>query len=133
MKTFKKNQVISREGSKQETLMILLKGSVAIYKGDIKIAEFSETGTILGELGLILEKERTATIVALADTEVVDLDLDLDTLIIKYPGITRTILKSLAQRLVAMTDNYWELSSKTRIDDLSELENDYPGFKSRAE
>jgi len=122
MKFYKKGQILAEDGKKEKELFILMKGAVAVYKGDVKIAEFRDQGTIIGEMSLILETERTATIVALEDSEVVNLKISLELLIEKFPGIAKSIMKTMAERLALMTDNYWKLTSTTRVLDLSELD-----------
>jgi len=122
MKFYKKGQILAEDGKKEKELFILMKGAVAVYKGDVKIAEFRDQGTIIGEMSLIMETERTATIVALEDSEVVNLKISLELLIEKFPGIAKSIMKTMAERLALMTDNYWKLTSTTRVLDLSELD-----------
>lgn len=124
MKFYKKGEIIAEDGRMEKELFILMRGAVAIYKGDVKIAEFNETGTIIGEMSLILETKRTATIVAIEDSEVVNLKISLDLLIEKFPGIAKSIMKTMAERLANLTDNYWKLTSKTRAQDLQEFDDE---------
>ena len=91
---------------------------MGIYKGDVKVAEFKERGTIVGEMSVILDRPRTATIKAEEDTNVIDLNTDLDELIKSYPAITKDIIRSLAERLMNTTDEYWHLAEKVNIDEV---------------
>lgn len=112
MKFFKKNDVVVSEGTEDNLIYILTKGKIGIFKGDVKIAEFTEKGTVVGEMSTILRTPRTATIKALEDTYLITIDADIDTLILKYPDISKKILQSLAKRLKNTTDDLWRLAEK---------------------
>lgn len=116
MNFFKKNDIVVNEGSEDNLIYILTKGKIGIFKGDVKIAEFSEKGTVVGEMSTILKTPRTATIKALEDTYLITIDADLDTLILKYPDISKKILQSLAKRLKNTTNDLWKLAEKVETD-----------------
>ncbi|KAB2842954.1 MAG: cyclic nucleotide-binding domain-containing protein [Melioribacteraceae bacterium] len=115
MNFFKKNDIVVNEGSEDNLIYILTKGKIGIFKGDVKIAEFSEKGTVVGEMSTILKTPRTATIKALEDTYLITIDADLDTLILKYPDISKKILQSLAKRLKNTTNDLWKLAEKVEM------------------
>ena len=112
MKVFKKDQVIAFETSKEEKLFILVDGRIGIFKGNLKVAEFNEPGTIVGEIAIILRHQRTATIKAMEDSNVIVVETTIEDLIKNFPDITVKIIKNLAERLTATTDDYWKLSEK---------------------
>jgi len=116
MNFFKKNDIVVNEGSEDNLIYILTKGKIGVFKGDVKIAEFSEKGTVVGEMSTILKTPRTATIKALEDTYLITIDADLDTLILKYPDISKKILQSLAKRLKNTTNDLWKLAEKVEVD-----------------
>jgi CRP-like cAMP-binding protein len=60
---------------------------------------------VLGELSGILNKPRTASLVALEPTKIVFIDSGLDQLIVEHPDITKKILVNLAERLAKTTDD----------------------------
>lgn len=115
MKLFQKGEVITREGDTDNEILILVDGTVGIFKGDLKIAEFKDEGTILGEMSLILDRPRTATIKALTDAHLITLSADLYELMKRYPDILKKIIKNLAERLMKLTDEYHELAVKIDI------------------
>jgi CRP-like cAMP-binding protein len=117
MKFFKAGETLIQEGSNDNDLFILFNGSLGIYKGDVMVAKFKERGTIVGEMSTILDRPRTATIKALEDSNVIDLKTDLDELIKSYPAITKDIIRSLANRLMNTTDEFFHLADKVKIDD----------------
>ncbi|MDP4197337.1 MAG: cyclic nucleotide-binding domain-containing protein, partial [Bacteroidota bacterium] len=78
---FSAGDVIVHEGDKSRGFYILMAGKVGVYKDNVKVTEFNETGTVFGELGLILNKPRTATLFALEETKVLSIKTSLDDLI----------------------------------------------------
>ena len=69
--------------------------------------EFSERGVIFGELSGLLARPRTATMIALEDTEVMVVESSVDEVIRNQPEIANKILISLAERLAKTTDEMW--------------------------
>ncbi|MEI7812855.1 MAG: cyclic nucleotide-binding domain-containing protein [Ignavibacteria bacterium] len=102
----KQGDSIAREGAPSQGFYILISGKVGVYKNKIKIAEFTEQGTVMGEIGMILNKPRTASLIAMESTSVLNVKTDIDELIIKFPGITANLMYNLADRLYNTTDNY---------------------------
>lgn len=104
MTTFQKDQIIAVEGEPSKEIFMLVSGRVGVYKGHLLVAEFSEGGTIFGELSTILSKPRTASLVAIEETKVMILDRGIDELRVRYPEIYKNILLQLAKRVVETTD-----------------------------
>lgn len=112
MKLFKKDSIVATEGTKDSQLFILVDGRIGIFKGNLKVAEFSQPGTIVGEIGIILKQARTATIKVLEDSNVIVYDATIEDMIRNFPDITLKIMKNLAERLAITTKDYWKLSEK---------------------
>ncbi len=112
MQHFPKGFVLTREGNLDHSLFILISGKIGVFKGDIKIAEFSTKGTILGEMSIILKEARTATLKVLEDCHIVVIKADLKELVEKHPEIAQKIMKNLAERLNKTTKDFWKLSEK---------------------
>ena len=106
-KIFRKDEIITKEGYLSFEWYILISGCVGVYKGDIKMNEFSERGVIFGELSGLLARPRTATMIALEDTEVMVVESSVDEVIRNQPEIANKILISLAERLAKTTDEMW--------------------------
>lgn len=115
MNLFRKGEMIAREGDPGRDILILIDGKVGVFKGDVKIAEFGDEGTILGEMSMILDRPRTATIKALEDSHVMTLKADVYELMNRYPDIFKKIIKNLAERLMKLTDEFHELNVKIDI------------------
>jgi CRP-like cAMP-binding protein len=95
------------EGSADQSLLFLLKGKVRVEKEDTIIAATSATGELLGEIALLKDGTRSATLVA--ETHVYSLKVDqhfLDNLSdtdrnAYYAGLYRFLAELLAKRLEA--------------------------------
>lgn len=71
--TLKKDQVLFSENSIQETFYIILSGKMEVYKKQKQIA-VREAGDFLGEMALLESKPRSASVRALTDANVLEVD-----------------------------------------------------------
>lgn len=106
-KLYKKDEIITNEGDLSFDWYVLVKGRVGVFKGELKMSEFSERGVIFGELSGLLARPRTATMKALEDSEVMVVESSIDEVIRNHPDIANKILISLAERLAKTTDEMW--------------------------
>ena len=95
---------IINEGDTDRKLYILLEGDCKVYKHEVEIATFREQGTFFGEMSMILNVARTATVKADTDAKVHEIELGLDTMLTEYPELTKMILQTLAMRLENETE-----------------------------
>jgi CRP-like cAMP-binding protein len=116
MEKFKSGEIITKEGSKENDIFILQEGVVGVFKGDLQLAKFDKKGTVVGEMGSILNHARTATIKSLSESKVERVNFNLDKLIVERPELTKQILIGLANRLMETTEYYWQLAEITPID-----------------
>jgi CRP-like cAMP-binding protein len=100
-------QLIEDEGSPQIGWYVLLNGRVGVFKSDIQVAEFATRGAVFGEISSILRRPRSARLTALEPTTVMYYDTDIDQLIAHHPKVAKTMLVSLAERLVETTEALW--------------------------
>lgn len=112
MKNFKSGDFLAREGEMSKSIYILVQGRIGVYKGKMKVSEFTEKGVIFGEMSSILSEKRTASLRALEDSLVIDFDKGIDYLIDEHPDIVKRILVSLAERLKKTTQEYWSFASE---------------------
>jgi CRP-like cAMP-binding protein len=103
-------ETIVREGDPSKGWFVLLNGKIGVVKRDLSITEFSEPGTVFGELGCFLEIPRTATLQALEPTSLLYVHLDIDEMILNHPQIAKQIIISLAGRVANTTDAWWATS-----------------------
>jgi hypothetical protein len=64
LKTFKAGDVLFHEGDDSQDLYILISGHLEVFKGDKKLSEIIDPGSVLGEAAFLLGAKRTATVKA---------------------------------------------------------------------
>jgi len=97
---FEAGQTIFLEGDDSEDLFILVSGQVDVIKGKEKIAEFTEKGTLFGEMSFLLRARRTATVKARGEVKAIRIPKEEITMFLnEFPTVSREIMKLLAQRL----------------------------------
>jgi PAS domain S-box-containing protein len=69
--TFKPGQTIFLEGDDTQDLYVLVSGQVEIFKGDQKIRDITEEGSVFGEVSFFLGDQRTASVKAKTRVEVI--------------------------------------------------------------
>lgn len=92
-------EYLAFEGETGNQAMVLLAGRVSVRKKGRKIAELS-TGDVVGEMSLVTNKPRNATV--RADTFVAALVMDskeFATVMDEHPQVAAKILKTVAERL----------------------------------
>ena len=100
---FKKGATIIHEGTTGSNAYLILSGSVEVFKkvGDEKLVlSRLVKGNIFGEMSLVDDKPRSATIVALEDTEVRILSRDrFESMLEQNPRAVIPLLKQVFQRV----------------------------------
>jgi CRP-like cAMP-binding protein len=104
---FQKGDLIIREGEKDHQLFVILSGEAEVVKDFGRKTEkrIRSLGphTYFGEMALIDDLVRSATIIAKKDTHVLSIDrLDLHAEIRKYPEIAIELLQMLSRRIRAI-------------------------------
>jgi CRP/FNR family transcriptional regulator, cyclic AMP receptor protein len=91
--------ILTREGATGGIAYILASGTAEVLRGGRRLALLGP-GDVVGELSLIDGKPRSATVKAVSDLEVLEIDArDLASLLRKAPEVTRNLLVALAGRL----------------------------------
>lgn len=108
--TYKNGQAICREGEAGHSMFILLRGSVEIiinsFSDNVQSLGCMPEGSFFGEMSLLEDKPRSATIIANSD-EVIVLEIsekDFPMLLLNAPSVTFRLLLTLNNRLNAMLD-----------------------------
>ncbi|MGD8778679.1 MAG: cyclic nucleotide-binding domain-containing protein [Ignavibacteria bacterium] len=114
-KSYLKDQIIAKEGDPSNKIYILVDGSIGVLKGNIMVSKSSELGTLFGEIGTVLNQPRTATLVALRDSEVIEIEGTIEEIVSSYPDISIRLLKMLAKRLATTTEDYWYIAEEVRL------------------
>ncbi len=114
VKTFKKGEVIFRQGDYAEEMYDIRFGSVAVYVGygtdDETQLTTLKAGQFLGEMGMIESYPRSATAVAAEDgTELVTIDRDtLSEYFKNQPERLLEIMRHISMRIRVLTEEYTE-------------------------
>ncbi len=101
---FSKGTIIMKEGDKGGPFYILLEGKCEILKRDFPLTIINKKGIIFGEMSLILDIPRTATVIAYSDVEAYEVDISFDDMFDHYPKTTKSIMHTLAKRVVHQND-----------------------------
>ena len=103
-------QVIHHQGDESDAIYIVLNGRLrAIHEGregDMRVVGEYGQGESVGELEVMTESVRPATLHAIRDTELAMFPKSLfNSLALEHPGITIKISKIIAQRMRALTED----------------------------
>jgi CRP/FNR family transcriptional regulator, cyclic AMP receptor protein len=103
---FNAGSIIFREGDPAHELFVIKKGKVRIQIGNRSINELS-VGSIFGEMALIDNEPRSATVVAVSDVEVVPVsEKQFLFLVSQTPYFALKVMRVLAQRLRATNKTF---------------------------
>jgi len=98
--TYRRGDYIFLEGDDSQDLYVLVSGHVEIIKGDKKLDEITEPGTLFGEVSFLLGAKRTATAKAEREVKVFRVPKEEITDFLQdFPTVAGKITKLLAQRL----------------------------------
>lgn len=98
--TFDAGQTILTEGDDSQDMYILVEGQLDILKGNKKIWQITERGSIFGEMSFLLRAKRTATVKARTDVTVLHIPAgDIDHFMSDFPEVAVEIARLLAARL----------------------------------
>jgi CRP/FNR family transcriptional regulator len=107
--SFKEGEVIIREGTRDGRLFVIISGQVEIIKGlhgsSKESLRMLGPTHYFGEMALIDNYIRTASVVAVKDTDALTLDQwNIREEIKKYPSIAIELLQTLGRRLRAFEE-----------------------------
>lgn len=95
-------RTLASQGELGREAMIVLKGSAVVRRNGRKIAELGE-GDVIGEMSLITNAPRTATVVASTDMVILLLDpRDFSAVMEDHPAVASKVLHTVAQRLIEL-------------------------------
>jgi hypothetical protein len=119
-KTFNSGEIVIAEGAKGTSAFVILSGNAEVIKrwGDreVVIAILGE-GQVFGEMGLIEDRPRSATVKASSELKVRIIDRDhFNELLRTKPSVLIPILKSLFERLRQASDLVAERTTDTHVE-----------------
>ncbi|MGJ7923028.1 Crp/Fnr family transcriptional regulator [Neobacillus sp. LXY-4] len=101
---YQRGQIIYHDGDQSDSLYIVSKGKIKIYRlsesGKEQLIRILNTGDFTGELALFKEEVHESYAEAMTDTQVCMINRsDLQELLLKYPSISLKILTEFSNRL----------------------------------
>ena len=94
-----RGQVLFKEGEQGSTMFVLLAGSADVLVGKTVVGVI-RPGSIVGEMALVDDERRSATVITRTPCEVVVLSKsDFDRLLQERPDFARYVLKLVVERL----------------------------------
>lgn len=114
---YKKNSIIIHQGDLSRSLFIVLHGRLKVFatddEGNQTIFTFLTNGDIFGELSLLDDAPRSATVYSLEDCTLLSLDhAKFKDFIDSHPGACWPLFKSLTSRIRTMDDTICSLTSR---------------------
>lgn len=122
--------IVFEEGEPGDNMYLILSGSVVITKGDLDsptILAYRGAGEIFGEMALLENQPRSATVIALSDLRLVSANSSqFEQLLQEMPSVGRGIMEMLSGRLRNMSEarSTGELSEKRLSLQISALQNE---------
>lgn len=105
-------ETVFRAGEPGSVMYVLIGGSADILIGDT-VVEHAAPGALLGEMALIDEGPRAATVIAVTDCRLISINIQqFHSLIQKAPPFATKVMRVMADRLRAMDRRLLELQTK---------------------
>lgn len=106
---YHKGEVIVKEGDHSSIIYILMSGVLGVYKGGEKINEISGKGLVFGEMSSILDRQRTTSVIAEIESDVMVYRGGIQGLSRRFPSVVQKIMAQAAERLAEMNEKYTKL------------------------
>jgi len=119
VRVFEPGEVVIKEGAKDTSAFIILSGSAQVIKnsreGEVVVASL-EQGQVFGEMGLIEDRPRSATVRACGElkTRIITRD-QFNELLTQRPSVLIPIIKSLFERLRQASEMLAETNRGARV------------------
>ena len=111
---FQPGQTLFSEGGLPDSMYIIVRGAISIQKNQangraLELAKL-QSGEILGELSFFDQQPRSATAVALVETETLEIPFsDMEQIYRALPSYMKTIIASMAERLRRANEQHQKL------------------------
>ncbi|MBI4027019.1 MAG: cyclic nucleotide-binding domain-containing protein [Verrucomicrobia bacterium] len=113
LRSYKTDDVIIQQGEANDNMIyILSQGMLGVYKDDVRVAEIKQEGIFFGEMSVLLNTSRTATVKALMESSVLVVPYDYNIFFVKFPTIAHKLMITLTRRLSEITAKHEETSAK---------------------
>jgi len=127
---FVRGEIVCLEGEKGDTMYLIRSGRVAIVKGDLDsptILDFRAAGDIIGEMAILENQPRSATLIALDSLQMLGVNRqNFENLLREAPSVSLLMMEVLSSRLRRTDEarSTGELSEKRLISQVSALQNE---------
>jgi len=106
--------VLFKEGDPVGPMYVLLEGTARVLVGG-HVVEMAAPGTLLGEMAMVDDQPRSATVVAIAPCRVLPIGRpQFDLLVREKPEFARHVMKVLVHRLRRMNELFSEMKAAQR-------------------
>ena len=114
-KVYPKNTILVSEGDETDSLFIIESGKVKVYLSDEDgkevILNILSDGDYFGEVALLDDQPRSASVMALQDTRLwMITKKEFESWLMQYPQIALLLLKDMSTRMRLLTDNVKSLA-----------------------
>jgi CRP/FNR family cyclic AMP-dependent transcriptional regulator len=104
LQTIAAGQPVFLAGDAGRVMFVLIEGQADVLVGD-EVVESAGPGAILGEMALIDDAPRSATVIARTQCRLLPIDVDrFNSLIQKTPDFARHVMKVMADRVRSMNN-----------------------------
>ncbi|MGF1562663.1 MAG: cyclic nucleotide-binding domain-containing protein [Geminicoccaceae bacterium] len=110
-RTYQAGSLIIEEGTRTGRLFVLRSGRLEISRDGVRVALENTPGSVFGEMSLLLGRPHTASVRALAPSELVVLE-DAGQMLERHPELVNHIAFTLAQRLETLTHYLVDVKSQ---------------------
>jgi CRP-like cAMP-binding protein len=93
---------VLHEGGRTGHLFVLIEGRLEVVKGETVVATMTEPGAVVGEMSVLLDMPHTATVRAVQDSVIYEID-DAASFLRQQPVMALIIARMMAQRLNVAT------------------------------
>ena len=121
---FSAGTIIIEEGDKGGPFYILVDGKCEVLKRDFPMTTLGKKGIIFGEMSMLLDIPRTATVRAHSEVEAIEVDITLDNMLDHYPKTTKSIIRTLAKRVVHQTDVLYGYIVEEELTEFDEIDKE---------
>ncbi len=110
LKSYRKNTVIIEKGDESSSLYALVSGKVRVYIADdegkeVCLSVLSEPGDYFGELALVGDTERTASVMTMEDSKFLVISKqDFTAFLAHNPQVSLALIRQLVEQVKTLTD-----------------------------
>jgi signal transduction histidine kinase len=121
-------EIIFRENEPGDTMYMIWAGRVAVVKGELQsptLIGYRSVGEIIGEMALLENRSRSATVVALRETRLLGINREqFQQLLKSMPAVSLTVMEILSSRLRKSDEalSRVDSSKKQLVDKVEELQ-----------